>query len=325
MAISGSVYSGSQFELYLGLQTGATTPVAMGTAGAVNGEFVKLDMASVSDIDFSGIVQDRNLRTGQQIKKPTDHYASQNGATYTLAFEWVVSHKEGLLKLLQLISEDSTSAYSVAGTFSQSIYQDGATTGELATLIISNPNTSDDRVMHSAALTELNFSMDAGSDGGRLKVSGTFISGYNPTIGANTVVPSGTETAWIKTIHSCTTRTLGGSDIVAKSFNLNLSYPCVWSGSTANAEYYSRAGELMASGSINAKYDGNTDGEIAHFFTAAEKAIALGDGSTINFSCPQVIYTGYNTTFDGEEGAFVEVPFECVALGAELLYEITIS
>ena len=64
------VYSGRKYSLFLGRQTDASSPVAMGTAQSTNGEFVELDVASISDIDFTGgLVTDRTLRTGQQVKR----------------------------------------------------------------------------------------------------------------------------------------------------------------------------------------------------------------------------------------------------------------
>ena len=99
------VYSGKKYSLFLGRQTDASTPVAMGTAQTTDNQFVELDVASITDIDFTGgLVTDRTLRTGQQVKRLTDHYVSEKGATKTFAFEWVVSHKEGLIILLELIS-----------------------------------------------------------------------------------------------------------------------------------------------------------------------------------------------------------------------------
>ena len=92
MAIDGNVFSSKQFELFIADQS------AMGTANSTNGEFVKLDVVSVSDVDFGGgLVQERALRSGQQIKKLTDHYVSQKGASASLSFEWVDSHKEGFM------------------------------------------------------------------------------------------------------------------------------------------------------------------------------------------------------------------------------------
>ena len=51
-----------------------------------------------------------------------------------------------------------------------------------ALLILQNPDTSEDRYMHSAILQNLDFSMDAGTDGGRLRASGQFMTGYKPVI-----------------------------------------------------------------------------------------------------------------------------------------------
>ena len=125
-----------------------------------------------------------------------------------------------------MISEDTGSAYEMAGNFSPASYKHGATTGEMATVIISNPNSSDDRVLHSAVLTELTLSFDSGSDG-RLVASGSFYSGYAPTVGANTVDPDGTETAYVETIFDCSTKQLGGQDVVARACSWTWTYPAV--------------------------------------------------------------------------------------------------
>ena len=108
MAIAGQLYSGSKYQVLLGRQTAASSAVNMGTAGSTNSEFVELDMATVSDIDFAGgLVTDRTLRTGQQVKKATDHWVSEKGSTKTFNFEWVCSHKEGVAMLLEMITEDT--------------------------------------------------------------------------------------------------------------------------------------------------------------------------------------------------------------------------
>ena len=324
MAIDGNVYSSKQFELYIADQS------AMGTANDTNGDFVKLDVVSVSDIDFGGgLVQERALRSGQQVKKLTDHYVSQKGASASLSFEWVVSHKEGLMQLMKMISEDTASAYEWAGNKGPASYEHGESTGEMATVIISNPNSSDDRVLHSAVLTELSLSMDSGSEGGRLVASGTFYSGYKPTVGASSVDPSGTETAFVKTIYDCTTKQLGGLDVVARSFNATFAYPALrvgYQGASGEAEQYGRSGEIVCSGSATVKYDSNSDGELAGFLAGSTKAVTFGDGSTIQVSVPTSVYTGFNLDLgDSEEGVFVEIPFEGTASGAGNLYSVIVA
>ena len=334
MAISGNVFSSKQFELYIALQS------EMGVQNPTVGEYVKLDVVNVSDVDFGGgLIQERALRSGQQVKKLTDHYVSQKGASASLQFEWVVSHKQGLLKLMELISEDGSNPFQWAGTKTPGTYQhgnDGSNpylTGKLATLIVSNPNSNDDRTLHSCALTELNLSMDSTSEGGRLVASGTFYSGYKPKVEANALDVSGSggaETAYVETIFDCETKTLGGNDVVAKAFNVNLSFPCVRVGHQGNdgeAEQYSRSGELVCSGSYTVKYDANSDGELAGFLAGSSKAVALTDGSTFSVSVPQAVYTGFNMDLgDNEEGVFVEVPFEGTATGSgQNLYSVTVA
>ena len=328
MAVDTNVYSSKQFELYIALQS------EMGVANTTNNDFVKLGVVTVSDIDFGGgLVQERTLRSGQQIKRITDHYVSQKGASATMSFEWVVNHRQGLDKLLGLISEDTASVWERQGSATAGVYSHGNDsgtpylTGKLATVILHNPNTNDDRVLHSAALTELTIAMDTGSEGGRLVASGSFFSGYKPTVGASTVVPGGTETAYVKTIYDCTTKTLGGNDAVVKSFTMTWGFPCVrvgFQGASAEAEQYGRNGEYTLTGSMSVKYDQNTDQELAGFLAGSSKAIVMSDGSTLVVSIPQSIYTGYNLDLgDNDEGVFVEIPFEGTANGSEYLFQVT--
>jgi len=335
MAINASVYSSKQFELYIALQD------VMGTPNTTVGEFVKLDVVNVSDVDFGGgLVQERNLRTGQQVKKITDHYVSQKGASATLQFEWVVSHKEGLIQLMKLISEDAGTPFVWAGSQSAGTYvpgDDGAsppvslTTGKIATVIVSNPNTSDDRALQSCALTELTLSMDSGSEGGRLVASGTFYTGFPPTVSANALdvgASGGAETAYVNTIFDCNVKQLGGMDVVAKSISTTVSYPCVRLGfdSSGDAEQYSRSGEIVCSGSTVVKYDANTDQELGFFLAGTSKAVTFTNGTAFGISVPQSVYTGFNLDLgDNEEGVFVEVPFEGTAVGAQNLYSIIVA
>jgi len=318
MAIDANVFSSKQFELFIADQT------TMGSAESTNGNFCKFDVVSVSDVDFGGgLVQERNLRSGQQVKKSTDHYVSQKGATASLSFEWVVSHKEGLDVLLKLISEDTSSPYVWTGTTTQAVYNHGATTGKYATVIVSNPNTGDDRL-----LTELTLSMDSGSEGGRLVASGTFMTGYKPDVSSNAVAPSMSTNAYVKTLYDLTTKTVGGSDVVVKSLSLNIAYPATrigYQGNNGDVEQYARGGEIVCSGSVSVKYDANTDQELADFLSGATNALSFSDSSpTLALSVPTAVYTGYNLDLgDSEEGVFVEIPFEGTADAGANLYSIT--
>lgn len=338
------VYSGKKYSLFLGRQTDASTPVNMGTAQTANGEFVELDVVAVNDIDFTGgLVTDRTLRTGQQVKRLTDHYVSEKGGTRSFSFEWVCSHKEGLMILLELISDgDVATPYTILGTHEPATYTAGASTGALATVILknldSNKEAGQDRVMHDAALTNLTLSMDSGTSGGRLVASGTFMTGHTVSTASSSVVPSGTETSFVKTLYDCTTKTIDGVAVIVSSFSLDIANPCVRVGYDANgdAEGYSRAGEITCSGTMNVLYNENSDAFLATLLqnpatTAGAVApvlfgdAAIGSGA-IGFSVPQAVLTSHTVSMEGaEEGMMLEVGFEGTADGSEKLYEIDVS
>lgn len=335
MAISGNVYSPKSFELLIATQT------TLGTAHTTSSDFRKYAVTSVSDIDFgSGLAVDRTLRIGQQVKKSTDHYASQKGASCSFSFEWLVDGEEALQNLLLYISEDSDTAYLRAGNQSPLVYNDGATTGKFATIVISNPNTDDDRVMHSAVLTELTLSMDSATSGGRLVASGTFYSGYKPLVQQTNTVTGTANTSYVKTLYDCIFKRVGdissaSYDVVVRSFSLTIGYPAVRIGfdaasATGEAGGYSRAGEYTASGEISVKYDDNISSEINHFLSppSTPRSLIVADAaspSAIGFRFLQVVYTGFNLDMDEEAGTFVTIPFDCVASGSENVYEITVT
>ena len=339
------VYSGRKYSLFLGRQTDASTPIAMGTAQSTNSEFVELDVVSVTDIDFTGgLVTDRTLRTGQQVKRLTDHFVSEKGASKTFSFEWVCSHKEGIQILLELISDgDVASPYAIAGNHEPATYSAGATTGALATVILknldSNKAAGQDRTMQDAALTSLTFRMDSGTSGGRLIASGTFMTGHTVDTASSSVTPSGTETTFVKTLYDCTTKTIDGVACIVSSFEMTIANPCIRIGYDANgdAEAYSRAGEVTCVGTMNVLYDENTDAFLATLLqnpattAGAVAPVLFSDNATIGsgdfgFSIPQAVLTTHNLTIEGaEEGMMLEVGFEGTADGAELLYNIDIS
>ncbi|MBC8428208.1 MAG: hypothetical protein H8D94_01920 [Candidatus Pelagibacter sp.] len=327
MAITGQVNSPQQYQVFLMSQTGS-----MGTAETSERMGVILDLNEPIDIVWDNVTQDRTKRIGQQIKRGSDHYASLSGSFFTADFEWVVSSKEGLDKLMSGISEDTTSAYEIAGDFTPSTYLNGSNNANLFTLVIADPIAANARTLHSCMLTNLNFTWDLAADGGRLKVGGTLYSGYQPSIGAHgmTVSDFASLTSYAPVFTAQPTKTVGGNDVVIRSMEMSIGYPGVRVGhtSTGTAEVYSRSGEYTCGGSVSVKYDNNSDEATAEvlssYFQGATKAIVFG-GQDVTLSIPQAVYTGYAKSFD-DEGVFVDIPFEATADGsAQNLYSITVS
>ena len=181
-ALDNTVYGSKQYEAYLSLQTDA-----LGT-NDVSGTLYKLRVPTVNDIDFTAGYQTADIeRTGQRVLRPTDHLKVYKGGTFTWAFDGLVVENQALLQLsLQLVSEDDSPSGTVAMTGNQGTvaYEQGATTGEYACLVLASPDADKDRLMHSSILQELTLSMDPATNGGLMTASGTFWSGYQPVIGA---------------------------------------------------------------------------------------------------------------------------------------------
>ena len=325
-ALDKTVYSGKQYEAYVSIQTDA-----LGT-NDVSGTLYKLRLSEVNDIEWSeGFITADVERTGQRVMRPTDHIKKYNGGTFTWSFDDLVIENEAVLQLLlQLISEDDSPAGTVAITGNQGTvaYEQGASSGEYACVVLSSPDADKDRLMHSAVLQELTLSMSPDNNGGLLTASGTFYSGYQPVIGAENTSPDATAVDYTKGFFDCTTSQIGGDDVVMNSFDLTISNPAVRVGyETVNSVdgepcAYMRGGQISVTGNVTVKLDDNVAQIVTEDFLVGTSAnISIGDGSSIDFDIPTAKYTGHSHT-NTDSGVFVELPFMGTAEGSNALVTI---
>ena len=312
-ALDKTVYSGKQYEAYLSLQTGGLG------ANSVSGTLYKLRVPEVNDIEWSEGFQTADVqRTGQRVLRPTDHIKTYKGGTFTWAFSDLIIESEAVLQLLlQLVSEDDSPEGTVAITGNQGTvaYEQGATTGEYACLVLSSPAADKDRLMHSAILQELTLTMSPDTNGGLLTASGTFWSGYQPVIGAEGTSANATSVDYTKGFFDCTTSQIGGDDVVVNNFEVTISNPATRVGyETVNSIAgepcaYSRGGQISVTGNVGVKLDDNVAQVITEDFLIGTSAnVSFGDGSAIDFDIPTAKYTGHNHT-NTDSGVFVELPF----------------
>ena len=328
-ALDPTVYSGKQFEAYVSIQTGN-----LGVP-TVSGTLYKMRLTEVNDIDFSAGFQTADIeRSGQRVLRPTDHIKIYKGGTFTWSFDNLVIENEALLQaLMRLATEDTSPDATVVmqGNQATVAYEQGTTGGEYACVVISSPDESHDRLMHSAILQELTLSMDPGTNGGLLTASGTFFSGYQPVIGAETTSPDATVVNWTKGFFDCTTTQIGGDDVCMNNFSLTISNPATRVGyetvNSINGEpcAYMRGGQISVTGSATVKLDDNVAQIITEdFLTGNSVNISIGDGSTIDFDIPTAKYTGHSNT-NTESGVFVELPFTATATGSDALATIYLT
>ena len=324
--LDNTVYSGKQYEAYLSLQTDA-----LGT-NDVSGTLYKLRVPEVNDFEWSEGFQTADVeRTGQRVLRPTDHIKIYKGGTFSWSFDNLIVENEAVLQLLlQLATEDSSPEGTAAITGNQGtvVYEQGATTGEYACLVLSSPDADKDRLMHSAILQDLTLSMSPENNGGLLTASGTFWSGYQPVIGAEGTSANATSVDWTKGFFDCTTSSIGGDDVVMNNFELTISNPATRVGyETVNSIAgepcaYNRGGQISVTGSVGVKLDDNVAQIITEDFLIGTSAnVSFGDGSAIDFDIPTAKYTGHTHT-NTESGVFVELPFMGTADGSGALVTI---
>ena len=323
--LDNTVYSGKQFESYVSLQSDA-----LGT-NDVSGTLYKIRTPEVNDIDFSAGFQTADVeRVGQRVLRPKDHIKVYKGGTFTWSFsDYAVENEAALQLLLQLVSEDDSPSGSaqILGNQGTVAYEEGASSGEYACVVISSPDTDEDKLMFSSILQELTLTLDPSINGGRMTASGVFWSGYQPVIGTEGTSANATAVDYTQGFFDCTTMSIGGDDVVLNKFEVTISNPATRVGySTVNSvegepSAYMRGGQISVTGSLSAKLDDNVTDTIADFRAGTSVNISIGDGAAIDFDIPTAKYTGYTHT-NTDSGVFIDLPFMGTADGTGALITI---
>ena len=336
-----ATYSGNQFICYIG-QHAANQGIL--TQNADNALF-RMNLETINDIDFSsGITQEFLPRTGQKVFRETDVFTTQNGGSYTWSFDYLVDSEEILQLLLRSAMEvdGTTGLISMTGAHGHSAQYVGGTAAPDFSLQVTllSPDADQTRLMHSAVVTELTLAMDMGTNGGRLRATGTMYSGFRPTIGTNAVADGSTasNTAFAFGLHDCHAVEIAQTQITSKAFSVTISNPATRVGFAAinsidgEPEDYVRD-RVDVTGSINVKMDDTSVAQLPFFLAGTSKAILVGDegtaagGSATNifFEIAQAKYTGHNVDLGSEGGVFIELPFQGTATGSQKLISVKLT
>ena len=336
-----ATYSGNQFLVYIGQHAAAQGTATQNSDGAL----YRMNLETVNDIDFSaGVTQEFLPRTGQKVLRETDVFTTQNGGTYTWSFDWLVDSEEIVQLLLRSAMEvdGATGLVSIAGTNSHSAqYVNGVSTPDFCLQVsIVSPDADQTRFLHSAVVSELTFSMDMGTNGGRLRASGTIWSGFRPAVTTNAVADgsTGSNTAYAFGLHDCHAVELVQTQITSKAFSVTISNPAQRVGfininsNDGEPEDYVRD-RIDVTGSINVKMDDTSVAQLPFFLAGTSKAILVGDEGTagggsataIFFEVAQAKYTGHNVDLASDGGVFIELPFQGTATGAQKLISVKLT
>ena len=321
---TGRAFSGNEFEVRLGIRDQSET--AMGTAvstGAHTLTPVVYRLNGLNDIAWDGGYQRAELaRTGTRMKRHEDIINHYGSGIWTWDFDWTVDNEVGIQNLLNLIYPSNANGAAHASGFIipaapavvTHAHGAGGTVNGTADIVLDNPHTNESRLMHGAILQNLTLSMDAGTDGGILKASGQFMTGYKPVLqdcDALCTESESTASDFAKGLFDITTHTVGGDDASVKTFSITISNPASrvgFQGSSGETDGYSRAGVIDITGNITIKADTNAMEHIDAWQTNALLPIVLNDGSTFSFSIPGAVQSGHALDM-ATEGMFIDIPF----------------
>ena len=259
MAFSGDAFSPKQFTMGFQAETAVGTAVVSAMLG--------LDIDSISSPSLNP-VQVLDVRSGAgRTLKEADFFQTDKGTVREISFSGTAD-STSLPKLLTNITGDTASAYSVLGTYNPPDISHGGTfadyTGTVTVAIWSPESTNAKGLIFSGCvLTSLKISGDMTAEGGRVKVEGTFKTGYRPDLSpasAPTISSFGSTNYYMTTWD--TTKTVHGvANSVLGNFSLSLENDAVFSGfqgSNGEPEVIGRGSEFSAVLEAGLKYDSNT-------------------------------------------------------------------
>ena len=346
MAIDGTVTAGSQFEMAISEESTFGTAITATTTDI----WQLLHLTEHSEWDLSGLVRDETMRLrGSRVPHNTDNYFSRAGGTVVIPFTCVATDiiLDSLLYAVMqdLVSEDATTPFEKIFEWDSSTTQPQFTdnTGKLFTVVLNGGIASEDMIATTCILRDLTISSDPGTNGGRLTLSGNFISGFSS---ATKFFESGSQSFGTAKQPGTTyfnhcnlvTKTIGGADLIVESYSYTLNNKAVRIGcdSSGDAESYALAGSggYEITGSIRLLYDDNAKGLMANGLTTAFDAslvLAYGSGAdpvTTNGDFLQKLNINIPATgrdFAAETGTMIDVTFKGADDGTNEMAEIEIA
>ena len=319
-------YSGREFSAIVGIadNDAGSSVGAVGAAtqdaNAVSASKFLMRADAVNMFDYSaGYNRAEVSRAGSRTLRAEDIINHYGSGVFTWDFDWLVDNEKGIQNLVELMYPSHGGTITTSVTYPAvptvndlSHGETAETVSKLAFILLTNPLASRDHYMHSANLQELTLSMSAGTDGGRLRASGQFMSGYKPLIETNAISADTSASDYAKGLFDCTTSTFGGDAAVVSDFSLTISNPANrvgYQGASGETDGYVRGGAFSITGSITMKSDSLQQINDDTFWKLnATAAIVLGEGTNIDFNLPAVNVSNISYNM-ADEGVFQTVDF----------------
>ena len=323
----GRAYGAKEFSVRFGMRDQSDTAVGtQSSTDAHTNDPVSWRLNGINDIAWdAGYNRSELSRSGLRGHRNADIINHYGSGSWTWDFDYTVDNELAIQHLMQMIYPSNgvtTTALTIPANPTVESYAHGVQgdVDSTADIIISNPDTDEDRFMHSAILQNLTLSMAAGTNAGVLNASGQFYTGYKPGIADYDSLLSSPNTAVVsppRGLFDCTVHTVGGTAVSVDSFSVTLSNPAVrtgYQGSSGEADGYVRASTFEVTGSITLKADDYVMSLLNTWQSNTTVAIVMeaGTASELSFSIPAANMSGVNLSLN-DEGNMIEIPFRATS------------
>ena len=328
MAIVGTVYAGTQSKW------GFVEEATFGTAIADNQNFAQFE-GPVPSVNY-GIIRDKDQKfNGSRVLQGSEKYHTDGGGLREISFSDLIVRKLDLGDLLYAVCQNVTEGastpytktYTIDITTTQPDFASDA--GYFATIGIYDPIASYMRKFTSCILRDLTLSADLSGDG-RLRASGTWISGFSASTTANFSGTWAYNTQAYLDYHSMSTKQIEDTDVVVYGWDITVNNGAERVGSASgDAETYGIP-MYNVTGNIRVKYDTSVQGLIADSIagTGREIDLAVGTGGQDgHFSALlyDVYFDDISKEYGDPKGQLLNVPFQARNLTSSDLALFTLS
>ena len=286
MAIDANAYSPKQFTFLIAEQDDFGTfnldSTGGGTRDANNWVAVDVDSVGSPSLNLNQVLEPR---TGSRVLQATDFFQDKLAKVIEMSVSGTAT-TEVLDMLLSNITNDASVPYAVQtneGTQTFVAATDDQQDMQIFSIAYNSPSSGNTLAFKDCFCTNLSFSGDMGTEGGRIKFSATFKTGTPPedlTDGLLTVDTAITANNYYMSSWDADDRIVAGiANCLVNSFTLNIDNDMVFAGaSSAGYELGARVGEVSATADFNIKYDANTDVLFENFH---DQVTGASEGATL--------------------------------------------
>ena len=340
----------------LGIKAESTFGNLLDSDGTNTQAFRQLPIVQAQKPTFNITRESRFLSGRGTVKNAADTVITNKNGTVTCPFDFLAT-PELLLEHLAMV----TNTYAAPGSDKYVVEIDGSNNAASIGGSISSgvphtvnlayyPAASQGITIPGCTVSDLTLACDYGADGGNLRMSGNYYSGFSnifSSSGSGCLLEDNYTGTWVEpdageffNIGNLGAKTLeidgSSQNIILKSFNLNISNGVnrVGSDSKGGAEAYAFP-EYVATGNIVVKYDGEAglsagENVVQSFIDGQTCLLTLQFGDATPSSTGEMIilaevqFTGDPTQDMGEGGIFWNIPFECVQNSSDEALEISL-